>query len=371
MVNNIVFEIIGMGSKKYGGFEKYIICEAKQLAEKGYKLVVIFDRPPICDQYVADLRRYGVKIEILKQTSKILFIKDYIRLIRKYRPRIVHTNFSSNIFLVHPISWSMGVSVRVATEHCYPVYNSFVMKSAISLLTLFIHDYLAVSKKSEKSLKDAVYLGHKKLKTLYLGVEDFSYDKVEMRKKYDLPQDKVLLANIAYHHPVKGVDVLIKAISNFYKELPSANMILCQIGGGQTGIDTVELKKLAEDLGVADKIKWMGIQNKVPEILSACDIYIQPSRSEGISLSVMEASLACLPTIATRVGGLPEAAIEGSNAILTEVEDEDALAKAIKLLYCDEQRRISFGKNARIYAKNHFCIDDSVRKLIGEYYGID
>ena len=371
MRNKIVFEIIGMGSKKYGGFEKYIVCEAKQLAQKGYQLVVVFDRPPICSQYVNELKSHGVEVEVLEQTSRIKFAKKYIRLLKKYKPHIVHTNFSSNIFIVHPISWLMGVDVRVASEHCYPIYNNVFMKIAISFLTLFIDSYIAVSKKSEEALRNTVYFGHSKLKTLYLGVEDFSYNKTEMRKRYTLPLDHILLANIAYHNPVKGVDLLIKALALFYKNNPDANLYLCQIGGGQKDSDTLELKELADNLCVSEKIIWMGIQNKVPEILSACDIYIQPSRSEGIALSVMEASLASLPTIATKVGGLVESAIDGYNAIVTDNEDIDALAQAIEIFYKDKNKRLLFGENARKYATNNFNLNESVYKLISSYYGIN
>lgn len=56
---NTVFEIIGMGSKKYGGFEKYIVEEARQLKDKDYRLVVIFDRQPLATEYVTDLENLG------------------------------------------------------------------------------------------------------------------------------------------------------------------------------------------------------------------------------------------------------------------------------------------------------------------------
>ena len=56
------------------------------------------------------------------------------------------------------------------------------MKIAISFLTLFIDSYIAVSKKSEEALRNTVYFGHSKLKTLYLGVEDFSYNKTLLSK---------------------------------------------------------------------------------------------------------------------------------------------------------------------------------------------
>ena len=83
--NNYVIEFIGMGSKKYGGFERYIVEEARQLKALGYKLVVVFDREPIKTQYLSDLDFFGVKIEILPYTGFLEFSKGIISILRNFK----------------------------------------------------------------------------------------------------------------------------------------------------------------------------------------------------------------------------------------------------------------------------------------------
>lgn len=365
---NIVFELIGMGSKKYGGFEKYIIEEARQLKEKDYKLVVIFDREPLVKEYLADLSVLGVVYEILPQNSIGQFAIGFIKLLKKYRPKVVHTNFSSNVLVALPLAYLYGAKRRIATEHCYPIFGSLKLRLVYQWITLFSNSILAVSEKSCESIKHGLFFRKRIIHTLYLGIKDFSYDKKKAMLNYGIKEGEIAIMNVAYHNPVKGVDVLLKAIHLLVYKYGINNFILYQIGGGQTGKDTETLCDLAKSLNIEDYIVWMGLQNRVPEILSAGDIYVQPSRSEGIPLSIMEASLASLPTVATNVGGNPEAARPNCNGILVAPDSPLELAEAMKCLIVDENLRKKMGEKARRYAKEKFCLERQVDILIRKYY---
>ena len=364
----IVFEIIGMGSKKYGGFEKYIVEEARQLSAKGYKLIVIFDREPLAVDYIKDLKAVGADYEVLPQTSKIGFIKGFYKLLRKYKPCVVHTNFSSNLFYALPLAWFAGVKRRVSTEHCLPGGKTFKQRVVNQIFPLISQKILPVSNMSAKVLKNSIWFGKKRIETLYLGVEDFKFDKATIRKELGISDDTVALMNIAYHNPVKGVDVLIEAMNIIVNHKGIKNIVLYQIGGGQTGKDTEELHALAEKYNLTDNVVWMGIRNDVPRLLSAGDIYVQPSRSEGIGLSIMEASLAKLPVVASEVGGIPEVANKDVNAFLVEPEESQKLADAIMTLYNDRSLRRKFGEEGRKIAMTNFCLANQVKTLIEKYY---
>lgn len=363
-----VFEVIGMGSKKYGGFEKYIVEEARQLSTKGCKLIVIFDREPLAVDYIKDLKAVGADYEVLPQTSKIGFIKGFYRLLRKYKPLVVHTNFSSNLFFALPLAWLAGVKRRVSTEHCMPGGKTFKQRVVNQIFPLISPKILPVSNMSAKVLKDSIWLGKNRIETLYLGVEDFSFDKDTVRKELGISEETVALMNIAYHNPVKGVDVLIEAMNIIVNQEGIKDLVLYQIGGGQTGKDTELLHEMVSRYKLDDNVVWLGIRNDVPRLLSAGDIYVQPSRSEGIPLSIMEASLASLPVVATRVGGNCEAAIEGQNALTADPENPKKLADAIMTLYNDRTLRRKFGEEGRKLAMTNFCLENQVKTLIEKYY---
>ena len=368
--NNYVIEFIGMGSKKYGGFERYIVEEARQLKALGYKLVVVFDREPIKTQYLSDLDFFGVKIEILPYTGFLEFSKGIISILRKYHPMVVHTNFSSQVLQILPISMLLRVKRVIATEHCYPIVNTFRLHFLYQWITLFSHNVLAVSEKSSESIKHGIFFRKNIVNALYLGIKDFHHDKMESMSLYGINNNKVAIMNVAYHNPVKGVDVLLKAVHILVHKMGVNNFTVYQIGGGQTGTDSEFLYNMARSLKIEEYIVWMGLQNNVPEILSAGDIYVQPSRSEGIPLSIMEASLASLPTVATTVGGNPEAVQQDFNGILVAPDSPQELAEAMKQLIIDAELRNNMGRNARQLAIEKFCLEKQVELLITKYYRI-
>ncbi len=364
----VVFEIIGMGAKKYGGFEKYIVEEARQLKGKGYKLIVVFDREPVAKAYVRDLLNLGAEIEVIPQKSKWAFIKQFNHLLNVYKPEIVHTNFSSNIFMAMPLAMCHGIKRRIASEHCLPEADRLKIKVSSQIASVLANYILPVSKKSTEAMKNALWFGKKKIQTLYLGVEDLVFDRNEVRRSIGISDGAVALMNIAYHNPVKGVDVLIDAMNIIVNERGIKDIILYQIGGGQTGTDTEFLHNKVKEYGIENNVVWMGIRNDVPRLLCGGDIYVQPSRSEGCPLSIMEASLASLPVVATNVGGIPEAAINGKNAIIVQPENPEALAEGIITLYKNPELRQQYGQEGRTIALDKFCLNHNVTRLIKDYY---
>lgn len=365
-----VFEVIGMGAKKYGGFERYIVEEALQLKEKKCQLVVIFDRTPLAKDYIKDLEALGSAIEVLPQNSKVHFAKGFITLLKKYKPSIVHTNFSSNLFVALPLARLYGVKKRIASEHCLPVIESLKSRISAQLIALFANKVLPVSQKSCDTLVNGIIFNKNRIKTLYLGIPEFSYNKTEMRNRIGIDDSTFALMNIAYHHPVKGVDILLRALSILVKDKGHNDIVLYQIGGSHTDGDTAKLKQLAENLNLENNIVWMGLRNDVPMLLAAGDLYVQPSRSEGIPLSIMEANMAKLPIVATNVGGNPEAAVDEINAILIPPENPNGLADGIERLYLDSMLRKQYGDKGHKLALDNFSIQRQVSRLITDYYGL-
>jgi len=207
---------------------------------------------------------------------------------------------------------------------------------------------------------------YNKIETLYLGVELFSYNKDKMRNNYSLPMNKTIVSCIAFHNSIKGIDILIKAMEYLYYELNERNTILCQIGGGDTNYFS-HLKYLVKIHKIESIIYWMGIINNTSEILSASDIYCQPSLSEGISLSIMESCVAGLPIVASNVGGIPEIVVPDVNGFLIEPKDFKNLANKLFCLIKDKDLRTTMGKKSYEF-KDSFLLDDSIRKIIDYYY---
>ena len=137
------------------------------------------------------------------------------------------------------------------------------------------------------------------------------------------------------------------------------------IGGGRR---EAEMRRLAAELGLAGRVHFLGPRDDVPDLLSALDIFVLPSHSEGVSLALLEAMAAGLPVIATRVGGLPEVVTDGENGLLIPPQDPEALATALERLLADPDLAQKLGENARKHVEANFSLERLGRE-INEIYG--
>ncbi|MFA5022554.1 MAG: glycosyltransferase family 4 protein [Patescibacteria group bacterium] len=162
--------------------------------------------------------------------------------------------------------------------------------------------------------------------------KDFSLAELEqLRKELGLLiHEKVLIttSRLVYKN---GIDTLIKAV----KDLPVKVLI---IGSGSW---EVKLKSLAQEIGVRDKILFLGYieQKNLPQYLKISDIFVRPSRSEGLGSAFLEAMAAGLPVIGTKVGGIPDFLQDGQNGLFCEVNNPSDLCGKVQLLLSDENLR--------------------------------
>jgi glycosyltransferase involved in cell wall biosynthesis len=145
---------------------------------------------------------------------------------------------------------------------------------------------------------------------------------------------------IAMHNEKKALDVLLHAIAIARER--GFNMKVMLVGDGPL---EQELKQLAQRLGVADQAQFVGFLglDAVRELLNGCSFFVLPSRSEPFGIALLEAMAVGKAVVATRVGGIPEFVRDGSNGILVEPNDPDALAEALCKMVTDASRRERMG----------------------------
>jgi glycosyltransferase involved in cell wall biosynthesis len=127
--------------------------------------------------------------------------------------------------------------------------------------------------------------------------------------------------------PSKGFDTLIRAMI----DAPDAELWL--IGGGPLEPD---LRRLAEELGVAGRVRFLGWQTDILPCLEACDIFVMPSRDEPLGNVILEAWAAGLPVVATRSQGPVWYGVDGGNMMLVGIDDAPAMGTAIARLGTDK-----------------------------------
>ncbi len=149
----------------------------------------------------------------------------------------------------------------------------------------------------------------------------------------------------------KGVQYLIKAMPQVLQECPNIVLI---ITGGDGGFQDY-LIRLSKKVGIENKVLFTGplYNKKLLEAYSACDVFVLPSKREGLPTVILEAMASEKPVVATNVGGNPEVIEDGINGFLVEYGDEMKLAEKIIYLLKHEDIREKMGKNGRKKVKDY------------------
>jgi glycosyltransferase involved in cell wall biosynthesis len=184
----------------------------------------------------------------------------------------------------------------------------------------------------------------------------------EARAAFGLPPDALVLGGVGKLAPIKGFDVLLRALPAAFQRAPELHVVLAGAGPQRE-----ELLELARAGGFADQVHLVGFVSDVREVLEALDIYVQPSRREAHPLALLEAGALGLPTIASTAGGMPETIVEGETGLLVPVEDVQALAAALVTLVGDAALRERLGHAAKARVATEFTHERMVARTVSVY----
>jgi glycosyltransferase involved in cell wall biosynthesis len=166
----------------------------------------------------------------------------------------------------------------------------------------------------------------------------------DIRRGLGLPLDRPLVLYLGRLEPVKGPGHLVEAARLVLAEVPEAGFVF--VGGGHL---RPELESAVRTKGMTDDFFFAGTvrHDEVGRWLSAADLFVMPSLSEGVPHALLEALAFGLPAVASAVGGVPEIVRDDVNGYLVAPADPAALARRIVLLLRDPEKRRAFGDAGR------------------------
>jgi glycosyltransferase involved in cell wall biosynthesis len=147
----------------------------------------------------------------------------------------------------------------------------------------------------------------------------------------------------------KGLDVLLRALAQL-SDVPSELSVL------GVGREEAELRGVVRDLGLGDRVRWLGNVPEAGRLFKAFDLFVLSSRTEGVPMVLFEAMAAETPIIATRVGGVPDVVSE-REALLVSSENPTALASAIRAVHADREVAATRAAAARQRLDEEFAVD--------------
>lgn len=164
--------------------------------------------------------------------------------------------------------------------------------------------------------------------------------RAEVRADLGFGEEDIVVGCVAVLREPKGHADLLRAIAPLCKANPRLHLVV--VGDGHAVMQ--RLQAMRDELGLQQQVHLLGYRDGACRLMTGFDIFALASHKEAAGTVFLEAAYVAVPIVATRVGGVPEMVVEGSNAILTRLGDNAALTGALRLLVEDPQRRQLMGR---------------------------
>ena len=194
---------------------------------------------------------------------------------------------------------------------------------------------------------------------IHNGVEipSLDHDGATIREELGIAGHAPTIGYVANYRPEKAHDSLLRSFRLVVDRRPDAHLICCGIMTAETGS---RLAALVRELGLESNVALLPSRSGVSPVYRGLDLYVHPSRYEGFSNSLLEAMSHALPVVATKVGGTPEAVVDGITGLLVPKDDGDALAGAMLEMLSHSERAKRFGQAGRERVGRCFTVERMV-----------
>jgi len=314
-----------------GGAETVLLQLASNLSYPFEPLVGITGKGWVANQ----LKKKGIPFVILNTGGSydLKLLRSIINIVRKYNVHIIHAHLFSIGFYAALAGSLLKIPVIVTLHGVVDVDSSpnnidFKAKFKIFILNKLAKKIVVVSYFLKSYYEKLGFKKHK-LQVIYNGINlNKFYPKPDKSYKYKLgfSNNDILIGAIGNIRKSKGYHYYIQAAALIVKHIPQAKFLL--VGEGEDKIEK-ELHQLVKKLNLNNNFFFLGYRNDIPQILSALDVFVLPSVSEGFSISTIEAMAMKVPVIATKSGGPEEIIENGKSGILIAPGSVRFLAKAI------------------------------------------
>lgn len=339
-----------------GGAQKLLLEQAQWFYERGYHTTVVFfyDRDNLSEKWkqthpfeIQNLEAFDKKAGGFRNAPTLLggLLKLWRILKRGHFDAVIAFTHDSNL-LGLPLAWLAGIPARVGTN-LGEIRGMSKWRENLHMLLVNrgIIQMLVASSARTRNNSMAAGVDPQKITTIYNAIMPFDVshiDRESARRKLGLQKDDIFFVAVGRLVYEKGHEFFINAMSQVAKEDARAVAGICGAGPLRDPLQTQ-----IERLNLPERVKLLGQWDSIPELLAAADVFVLPSRWEGLPMALLEGMMAGLPVIATRVEGVDEVVQHGVQGLLVQPESSDELARAILQLLRSPQDRQRMGAAAR------------------------
>lgn len=366
----------------WGGAQRYIVDLIDNLSRTSFDIeVAAGGMGPLAQK----IRERDVPYHQIPDLEKnINLLKDFfsffaiLKILRKTRPDVLHLNSSKASILGAIAGRLLGIQKIVSSTHGWPfledrpLWQRILIKLLTKIGALFQDTVICVSQFDYDIGIHAHIASSKKLVPIHNGIDPSRHPFLErsrareslFKKIQKEPKNYFIIGSIAEYTKNKGLFYLIEAAAHIVIVEPRTIFFL--IGWGE------EKQFLEHEIARLHLEKHVFLIEYLPEAFSylkALDIFILPSIKEGFAYTLLEASLAELPIIATRVGGNPEVIENLKNGLLIRPASPEEIIYAVSYLMRAPEERVLFGGEARKKVVRDFSISKMVGLTADVYRG--
>lgn len=369
-----VVHLITKGSP-FGGAQNYVYTLATNLPKDRFESIVLTGAG---EELTSRLTKAGVRVDyiphLIRNINPLGEIKAFIaltRILKELKPDILHTN-SSKAGLLGALAGRLARVPRIIfTGHGWASNEKrpWIIRKFFLILhwltILLSHRTICVSKKTKNDVSGPLAIRNKTC-VVYNGVQPFEILDRKTAQAYlceatgAKTTDALWIGTIAELHENKGLDLIIEALRRI-----TTPFFFFIIGGGEK---MAQLKALIRDSHLEDKVFLLGNIPGAKKYLSAFDIFTLTSRTEALPYTILEAGLAGLPIIASRVGGIPEIITNGIDGVLVRPNAED-IYQGLSHIISQPHKRTEYARNLSNKVEKYFSLEQQISQTIKVYEG--
>lgn len=337
-----------------GGLERLLVEFARHTDRHRFDLMFVAlgegGRP------AEEIRRLGYPVHCLgfPERGKLGMIRQLKGLLRKGKFDIVHTHNTYPHFYGTIAAKLARVPDVINTQHGRGCGNGWKDRWQFRLANRFARHVVGVSDDAAILCSEQDSWSAAKMLRIWNGIDVDRFN-------FTGPHPEYSAISVARLSPEKDFATLLRAVALVRREQPQFRLRI--VGDGS---ERAALEQLAYDLGLATAVEFMGERSNVADLLTTAGFFVSSSKTEGISLTVLEAMSVGLPVVTTAVGGNPEIVVNGETGLLAPPQNPSALAKMILRMCRARSKWRSMGRAARDRVEQHF----NIRTTLSQYESV-
>jgi glycosyltransferase involved in cell wall biosynthesis len=338
-----------------GGADKQLLLAAEEMRRRGDE-VLIASLTPLGPMGL-EARSLGIPVHSLGMRRGVpdpRGLVRLIRLVRDWKPDVLHSHMIHANLLARAARLFVRIPALISTIH--NIYEGGALWMAAYRLTNRLVDRMTIVSEAagDRFVRDGI-VPRELLQVVPNGVDPEHFrdvpatERESLRRSLGIQSEFVWLA-VGRFQPAKDYPNLLRAFTRVRERFPAAILLLVGEGPLQPESET-----LAHALGLDGRVRFLGVRQDVPDLMSAADGFVMSSAWEGMPIVLLEAAAAGLPMVATLAGGNHEVILEGESGFLVPPRDAEALGSAmVRLMELSGPQRAGMGQRGRQHVRTEY-----------------